>query len=76
MCRAATAQFGSFLNGGRLPKMEKLKAEWQKLTAKKKAACKEFRAARSTMQEVLTVKANIDALLGNTRRGKNKEQER
>ncbi len=74
--RAATAQFDSLLNGGKLPKMDKLKAEWQELTAKKKAAYKEYRAARSTMQEVLTVKANIDALLGDTRQEKNKEQER
>lgn len=74
--RAATAQFDSLLNGGKLPKMDTLKAEWLELTAKKKAAHKEYRAARSTIQEVLTVKANIDALLGDTQRKKNKEQER
>lgn len=74
--RAATVQFETLLGGAKLPKMDKLKAEWQELTAKKKAAYKEYRAARSTMQEVLTVKANIDALLGDTQREKNKEQER
>lgn len=74
--RAATEQFNTLLGGAKLPKMDKLKAEWQELSAKKKAAYKEYRAARSTMQEVLTVKANIDALLGDTRQEKNKEQER
>ena len=74
--RVATAQFDVLLGGAKLPKMDKLKAEWQELTAKKKAAYKEYRAARSAMQEVLTVKANIDALLGDTQREKNKEQER
>lgn len=74
--RAATAQFDALLGGAKLPKMDKLKAEWKELTAKKKTAYKEYRAARATMQEVLTVKANIDALLGDTQREKNKEQER
>ena len=48
--RAARATFVSILNGGKLPKMDKLKTEWQELTAKKKAAYKEYRAARSEMQ--------------------------
>lgn len=54
--------------------MDKLKAEWQELTAKKKAVYKKYRGTRSTMQEVLTVKANIDSLLGDTQWEKNKEQ--
>lgn len=74
--RAATAQFDALLGGAKLPKMDRLKAEWQELSAKKKAAYKEYRAARSTMQEVLTVKANIDALLGAPKQEKSKEQER
>lgn len=49
---------------------------WQELSTKKKTAYKEYRAARSTMREVLTVKANIDALLGDTQWERNKEQER
>lgn len=74
--RAATAQFDALLGGAKLPKMDKLKTEWQELSTKKKAAYKEYRAARSTMQEVLTVKANIDALLGAPQQEKSKEQER
>lgn len=35
-----------------------------------------MRATRSEIQEVLTVKANIDALLGTPPQEKNKEQER
>lgn len=64
LSRATRATFDSILNGGKLPKMDKLKTKWQERTAKKKAAYKEYRVARSEMQEVLTVKANIDALLG------------
>lgn len=74
--RASRATFDCILNGAKLPKMDKLKAEWQELSTKKKAAYKEYREARSTMQEVLTVKANIDALLGAPQQEKNKEQER
>ncbi|MEA4994313.1 MAG: relaxase/mobilization nuclease domain-containing protein [Oscillibacter sp.] len=74
--RASRATFDSILNGGKLPKMDKLKTEWQELTAQKKIAYKEYRAARSEMQGVLTVKANIDALLGMPQQEKNKEQER
>jgi hypothetical protein len=43
---------------------------------KEKAAYTEYRAAKDKMREVLTVKANIDALLGDTQREQNKEQER
>lgn len=74
--RASRAAFDSLLNGGKLPKMETLKNEWRELTAKKKAAYTEYRAAKDKMREVLTVKANIDALLGDTQREQNKEQER
>lgn len=72
----ARSTFDSILNGGKLPKIDKLKAEWQELTAKKMAAYKEYRAARSEEQRVLTVKANINALPGTPQQEKNKEQER
>jgi len=54
------------LNGGKLPRMDALKAEGRELAAKKKAAYGEYRAARKDMQEVITAKANIDHLLGLT----------
>lgn len=60
----------------KLPKMETIKSAWRELTAKKKATYTEYRAAKDKMREILTVKANIDALLGDTQREKNKEQER
>lgn len=74
--RAARATMDRVLNGGKLPKMDTLKAEGRELTAKKKAAYGEYRAARKDMQEIVTVKANIDHLLGLTDGQKNKEQER
>ncbi len=74
--RAAQATFKRLLNGGKLPKIDALKAEGRELAAKKKAAYSEYRAARKTMQEVITAKANIDHLLGLTDTQKNKEMER
>jgi hypothetical protein len=56
--------------------MDTLKTEGRELAAKKKAAYGEYRAARKDMQEVITVKANIDHLLGLTDKQKNKEMER
>jgi len=74
--RAAQATFRRILSGGKLPKMDALKAEAQKLSADKNAAYREYRAARKEMQEVITAKHNIDYLLGLTDGRKNKEQER
>jgi len=64
------------LNGGKLPKMDTLKEDFQKLAANKKAAYRDYRTAKKDMQEVVTVKANIDHLLGLTDAQKNKEMER
>lgn len=74
--RAAGATMNRLLNGGKLPKMDTLKAEFQKLAADKKAAYREYRAAKKEMQEVIAAKANIDHLLGLTGGRKNKEMER
>ena len=74
--RAARATMDWLLNGAKLPKMDTLKADFQKLAADKKAAYREYRAAKKDMQEVVTVKANIDHLLGLTDAQKNKEMER
>ena len=74
--RAARATMDRLLNGGKLPKMDTLKADFQKLTADKKAVYRDYRAAKKDMQEVITAKHNIYHLLGLTDGRKNKEQER
>ena len=74
--RAARATMDRLLNGAKLPKMDTLKADFQKLAADKKTAYRDYRAAKKDMQEVVTAKANIDHLLGLTDAQKNKEMER
>ena len=74
--RAARATMDRILNGAKLPKMDTLKADYQQMTADKKIAYREYRAAKKDMQEVITAKANIDHLLGLTDERRNKEQER
>lgn len=74
--RAARAAFSRLLDGGKLPKMETLRQERQKLIAEKKTAYADYKKARADMREVVTIKANIDRLLEVTGDGKNKEMER
>ena len=61
------------LAGAKLPKMEVQKEEGRKLLAKKKRLYGEYQKARRDMQEVLTIKANIDCLLGYSEPGKRKK---
>mgnify|MGYP006912199893 FL=1 len=56
--------------------MDALKAEFQGLAAKKKAAYGKYQAARKEMQELITAKANVDVLLGLAVTPKNKKMER
>ena len=74
--RAAQAAMKELLNGERLPKMDALKAEWQTLAAAKKSGYSEYRDAQKDMREIISVKANIDHLLGITGAEKNKDMER
>ena len=74
--RAARATMDRLLNGSKLPKMDTLKTEFQRLSADKKKAYREYREAKKDMQEIITVKSNIDHLLGLTDGQKNKEMER
>ncbi len=74
--RAAQETFRHVLSGAKLPKMDMLKAESQKLAANKRATYREYRKVRKDMQEVVTAKENIDRLFGLTDAQKNKEQER
>ena len=66
--RAAQAEMRSLLGGAKLPKMDVLKEEGRKLTAKKKQLYGEYQKARRDMQEIVTIKANIDTLMGYTGR--------
>jgi hypothetical protein len=74
--RAACADFKRILDGGKLPKMDALKEEGRKLAEQKKKLYAEYRKAKADMQEVTTIKANIDYLLGYSEPGRKKEQER
>jgi hypothetical protein len=74
--RAAQMAMREILSGEKLPKMDVLKAEWRALAAAKKSGYADYRAAQKDMREVITVKSNIDALLGLTGRVRNKERER
>jgi len=74
--RAAQATFKRVLDGAKLPKMDALKNEHRKLSVEKSTAYKEYRAARKSIQEIVTAKANIDHLMGLTGGRENKEMER
>ena len=74
--RAACADFKAILGGAKLPKMDTLKEEGRKLAEQKKKLYAEYRKAKADMQEVTTIKANIDYLLGYSKPGRKKEQER
>ena len=73
--RAACADFNAILGGAKLPKMDTLKEEGRKLAEQKKKLYAEYRKAKADMQEVTTIKANIDYLLGYSEPGRNKELE-
>ena len=74
--RAACVDFKAILGGAKLPKMDTLKEEGRKLAEQKKKLYTEYRKAKADMQEVTTIKANIDYLLGYSEPGRKKEQER
>ncbi|MFQ9666808.1 hypothetical protein [Faecalibacterium prausnitzii] len=74
--RAAQAEMRSLLGGAKLPKMDVLKEEGHKLTAKKKQLYGEYQKARRDMQEIVTIKANIDTLMGYTEPGRKQEKAR
>mgnify|MGYP001044212736 FL=1 len=48
----------------KLPTVKSLQAEYAALLAEKKSAYAEYRKARDEMKELLTVKANVDRLMG------------
>ena len=73
--RAACADFKAIIGGAKLPKTDTLKEEGRKLAEQKKKLYAEYRKAKADMQEVTTIKANIDYLLGYSEPGRKKEQE-
>ena len=74
--RAAQSTMKSLLNGAKLPKMAQLKTEWQTLTATKKSDYAKYKAAQKDMREAVTIKANIDHLLGLANMTHHRETER
>ena len=59
----------------KLPTVKSLQAEYAALLAEKKAAYADYRKARNEMKELLTVKANVDHLLGTDRREVEREKD-
>jgi hypothetical protein len=59
----------------KLPNFKSLQAQYAALLVKKKATYADYRKARDEMKEILTVKANVDRLLGTDRREAEKGKE-
>lgn len=74
MHKAAKKSFDE-LGVKKLPTVKSLQAEYAELLANKKAAYADYRKVRDEMKELLTVKANVDRLLGPDRREVEKEKE-
>ena len=74
--RAARAAMNELLDGEKLPKMDALKKKRRELIEQKKALSARYRAAQKEMREIVTVKGNIDHLLGLTGGRADKEQAR
>ena len=53
-----------------------MQAEYAALLAEKKAAYADYRKARDDMKELLTIKANVDRLMGYDDQEKQKEADR
>lgn len=59
----------------KLPTVKSLQVEYAALLTKKKTAYADYRKAHNEMKELLTVKTNVDRLLGTDRREAEKEKE-
>ena len=60
----------------KLPTVKSLQAEYTALLAEKKAAYADYRKARDDMKELLTIKANVERLMGYDEQEKQKEADR
>ena len=75
--RAAQAGYeADFSEGQNSRRWRRRKRKGESWSAKKKRLYGEYQKARRDMQEVLTIKANIDCLLGYSEPAKKKEMER
>lgn len=72
--RAAKKTFNDY-GLKKLPTVKSLQEEFAKLLTDKKAAYPELKKARDEMKELLTVKANVERMLGGDEREKEKEKE-
>lgn len=59
----------------KLPTVKSLQEEFAKLLSEKKAAYPELKKARDEMRELLTVKANVERMIGENGQKKEKEKE-
>ena len=74
--RATCDKISHLVNGGKLPKMDSLKDEFNRLKIEKSTTFVEYKEAKKDMQELVTIKANVEHLLSVTDNVKNKEMER
>lgn len=72
--KAAKATFDALPNR-KIPSLSELNAEFESLLAAKKKAYAEYQQVRREMQDVMTAKANVDAILGIDRTKSTAEQE-
>lgn len=64
--RAARATMNELLAGAKLPKMADLKKSRQELAQRRASLRSDYRVAQQEMRELVTVKGNIDHLIGAT----------
>ena len=74
MHRAAKKVFNDY-GLKKLPTVKSLQEKFAKLLSEKKAAYPELKKARDEMKELLTVKANVERMLGEDEQEKEKEKE-
>ena len=73
-CQAAKRYFNS-LNLKKLPSMQSLKQEYAMLQAENKKRYPEYKQAKAKMIELLTVKNNVERILGMTEKEKNRDRQ-
>lgn len=57
----------------KLPTVKRLQAEYAALLSEKKAAYADYRSARNGMRELLTIKANVDRMMGYNQQEREKD---
>ena len=72
---AAKKAFGA-LKGQKIPTIKQLNQEWSELNSKKGKLYSEYNRVKKERKEMLTVKANLDLILGHDRRETDLEMDR